>query len=217
MNVAFDFAENVQHSIKARELAAKRLSNQELLDTAMAMVDGLEDDLKLKDREIFDLKARIASLEAQVGQGQGPREGASQPFTPQSWKDLPEWIDRALKGRLTMTPAARRMCRNPEFQDLAQVTRSLNWLATAQRTRRINGGGSLRDAPVENGLINAHCGSDCYAMEWNGRTVTVDWHIKNGGNMRDPKRCLRIYYFWDEATQMVVVDSLPSHRKTAMT
>ena len=46
---------------------------------------------------------------------------------------------------------------------------------------------------------------------------TLPWHLKNGGNVRDPKRCLRIYYFWEPDTQRTVIDHLPAHRRTGAT
>jgi hypothetical protein len=42
-------------------------------------------------------------------------------------------------------------------------------------------------------------------------------HLKNGGNTRDPMRCLRIYFFWDDDEQQVVVGSLPAHLENHMT
>lgn len=36
-------------------------------------------------------------------------------------------------------------------------------------------------------------------------------------NVRDPKRCLRIYYFWKAETQQTIIDHLPSHRRTSAT
>lgn len=46
------------------------------------------------------------------------------------------------------------------------------------------------------------------------RKYLLDWHLKNGGNMHDPARCLRVYYFWDDDNQQVVIGSLPSHLPT---
>ncbi len=79
----------------------------------------------------------------------------------------------------------------------------------------MNGGeGSLREEPVEDGIKNAHCGRDQYDVTWQGALYTADWHIKNGGNTRDPRRCLRIYYFWDPSTQQIVVTDMPAHKVT---
>ncbi len=44
-----------------------------------------------------------------------------------------------------------------------------------------------------------------------GKRVEVEWHVKNGGNTTDPTRCLRIYYFWDDAEERVVIASMPDH------
>jgi len=59
------------------------------------------------------------------------------------------------------------------------------------------------------------CGGDSFECVWNGSRHTVDWHIKNGTGTRDPRRCLRIYYFWDDDARSVVVASMPAHRRTA--
>ena len=37
----------------------------------------------------------------------------------------------------------------------------------------------------------------------------------SGGNTRDPSRCLRIYYCFDEQTQQIIVSDMPAHRRTA--
>ena len=134
---------------------------------------------------------------------------------PESWEDLGTWCDKNLAGQVILHPRARRGIRNPEFEEVATVARCLLWLATDCRSRRINGGsGTLREEQIEDGIKNAHCGSDQYDVSWQGRSYTADWHIKNGGNTRDPRRCLRIYYFWDEATQLIVVTDMPAHRAT---
>jgi hypothetical protein len=70
---------------------------------------------------------------------------------------------------------------------------------------------------IETGVYNAYCGGDTYQTLWQGRRHEVDQHIKNGGNARDPKRCLRIYYFWEPDLQKTVIDHLPAHRHTSAT
>jgi hypothetical protein len=72
----------------------------------------------------------------------------------------------------------------------------------------------LNEIPIEAGVKNTHCGSDEFDIEWQGRTQQVEWHIKNGGNTREPRRCLRIYYFWDDASQQAVIASMPAHRRS---
>ena len=136
---------------------------------------------------------------------------------PQDWSEFTDWLDQTYPDKVLLTPAARRMARSPEFEDVTLVARAIAWLATIQHNRRVNGGGSLRDVQVENGILNSPCGGDTYAADWKGRRYEVDWHIKTGGNVRDPKRCLRIYYFWEPETQQTIIDHLPSHRRTSAT
>ncbi len=134
---------------------------------------------------------------------------------PVSWPEFPDWCDQNLAGRVVLTPQARRSVKNPEFLDVAQVARCLLWLANDYPSDRLRGGeGSMRDRAIEQGVKNAHCGSDSFEFEWQGKKHAVDWHVKNGGNTRDPSRCLRIYYFWDEQSQQSVIVSMPAHRRT---
>jgi hypothetical protein len=159
---------------------------------------------------------RIQHLTAQLkSKGDDPDKGIGLPPT---WQDLPEWCSEHLAGRLVLTPNAHRTSRNPEFQDVETAARSLLWLATECRDQRINGGGgSMNNLPIMNGIQNASCGSDTYEFDWNGRRFSADWHIKNGGNVRDPARCLRIYYCFDPQTQQIIVSEMPAHRRTAAT
>ncbi len=67
---------------------------------------------------------------------------------------------------------------------------------------------------LEPGIRNSPSGADEFRIWWQGQYRTVDWQLKNGGNTREPRRCLRIYYFWDEATQQIVIAYMPAHRRT---
>jgi hypothetical protein len=58
---------------------------------------------------------------------------------------------------------------------------------------------------------------DEFLVNWDGSKRLLDWHLKNGGNTRDPRRCFRLYYFWSEDKQIVVVGSLPAHLTTRCT
>lgn len=51
---------------------------------------------------------------------------------------------------------------------------------------------------------------DSYIVDYRGRRVRVVSHLKRG-NSSDPRRCLRIYWFWDDEARRVVIASLPAH------
>jgi len=134
---------------------------------------------------------------------------------PSSWATFEDWCDTNLAGRVILSPQARRTARQPEFDEVALAGRCLLWLANEFRSEKVQeSNGTLRDRSIEEGVINAHCGNDAFELEWQGKKTLVEWHIKNHGNTRDPKRCLRIYYFWDVHSQQAVIASMPAHRRS---
>jgi len=55
-----------------------------------------------------------------------------------------------------------------------------------------------------------------YQIGYRSKQV-LERHIKGGSNARDPRYCMRIYFFWDDERQKVVVGHLPSHLDTLST
>jgi hypothetical protein len=156
----------------------------------------------------FRVQQLLSQLEAS---GVVPDAGIT---LPGNWNDFANWCDVNLAGRVILASQARRSLKDAEFEDVGLAARCLLWLANEYRTTKIDGGRSLRDVQIENGVLNAHCGNDAYQIDWQGNDHDVEWHVKNGGNTRDPVRCLRIYHFWDETSQQAVVASMPAHRRT---
>ena len=176
-----------------------------------------------QERERADAAEEIANASAfriQNLLGQMQKTGApvaDQAPLPRQWEDFADWCSTALAGRVVLADQARRNVRSPEFQDVQLAARVLVWLANVLVPRRLDGGGPLTNAVVEPGIINAPCGADTFTFDWRGRRYEADWHIKNGGNTRDPSRCIRVYYAWDPATNQVVVADMPAHRRTGAT
>ncbi len=233
-----DFASVRTASKKLRktDLSNRSAPGEELLKTAEELVESLEKQVEEKEKEIDGYVAEIEATEGraqaaeqenrsllfrvrqlQKALAEGGETPTEEPPLPQDWSEFTDWLDQTYPDKVLLTPAARRMTRSPEFEDVTLVARAIAWLATVQHDRRINGGGSLRDVPIESGILNSPCGGDTYSTDWKGRRYDVDWHVKTGGNVRDPKRCLRIYYFWEPETQQTVIDHLPAHRRTGAT
>lgn len=168
---------------------------------------------ELSESQALKSAYRIQHLADQIkAKGDNPDQDIA---IPQRWQDLPAWCDEKLAGRLVLTPNAHRGARNPVFSDVETAARCLLWLASECRDQRINGGGgSINNVTIMDGIQNASCGADTYEFDWNRRSFSADWHIKNGGNTRDPSRCLRIYYCFDPQTQQIVVSDMPAHRRT---
>ena len=137
---------------------------------------------------------------------------------PTRWSEFVDWCNRFLSGRLVLTPRAQSGVRKPDYQDVETAAHALLWLANDCLNQRMNGGdGSLNNLTIFEGVMNASCGADTYDFDWNGRRFSADWHVKSGGNTRDPVRCLRIYYCFDPQTQQIIVSEMPAHRRTGAT
>ena len=170
------------------------------------------------ERERDEARKRVEQLAGLV-RSLGGNPDAATPF-PTSWEEFAAWSDESLAGRLTLTSAARRELSSAEFEDIGMAAACLNWLAHDYRDGRLCGGDPAlhgRISDIEDGVYNLPCGGDSFECSWEGRRHRVEWHIKRGANTRDPRRCLRIYYFWDEEARQVVVASMPAHRRTGAT
>jgi hypothetical protein len=174
-----------------------------------------EDRAKTAEAQLTAASYRIRQLIEQLKErGESPDANI---LLPTIWTDFADWCEKNLIGRVLLSPRARREVKAPMFRDIAVTARCMLWLANEYRERRLNGGdGDLR-IQIESGIQNDRCGADSFQIDWQGAPTDVEWHIKNGGNTRSPDRCLRIYYFWDDASQQVVIASMPAHIHTGAT
>lgn len=136
---------------------------------------------------------------------------------PTEWSRFNDWCENQLAGKVLLTPRAQREVKRAQFADVPLAARCLLWLANDFRDGRLGRKPADRRPFVEDGVHNARCGGDAFAVKWRGKSRRVDWHIKSGGSTHDPRRCLRIYYFWDSARNQAVVASMPAHIRTAAT
>lgn len=150
---------------------------------------------------------------------------------PSELAGVGEWAEKALSGRVRITGRAQRDAKVGRFADVTLVYECLSYLGREFWTLKTVGGKAALDANdkrlQELGIHNEPSGAehllkeqgDTFLVQWgpNGRKRLLNMHLKNGGNTRDPSRCLRIYYFWDDDSQQVVVGSLPGHLDTRAT
>jgi hypothetical protein len=208
-----DLLTAAQKRIDAMEVELQEARDQMELSLDEAVT--FEERAKAADAQLFGARARIRQLEEQLtARGQILDADVT---LPESWGSFADWCDQALIGRVVLASAARKGIKRATLGDIALAARCLLWLAGTCRDRRMNGGGSLANIPIEQGVENSPCGADEFRFEFHGHFLQADWHVKNGGNMRDPIRCLRIYYGWDATTQQIVVADMPAHRRTGAT
>jgi hypothetical protein len=184
-------------------------------DAWMSEYETADDQAKNLEQQLWTAQSRIQQLIEQLKARGG--EPDSDVKLPDNWEHFAEWCDDVLSGRITLTSKARREVKSAVFDEPQTAATCLLWLANEYRDSRLHGStGDLRK-PLQSGIQNERLGGDCFEFKWNGHNVQVEWHIKNGGNTRDPHHCLRIYYFWDDDNQTVVIVSMPAHIHTSAT
>ncbi|MCY4550792.1 MAG: hypothetical protein OXC28_20710 [Defluviicoccus sp.] len=143
-----------------------------------------------------------------------------------TYADLPDWTERHFPGRIVLAGSALRSLKSARFEDVALVGQAVALLGTTYHRMKTEGGMELRDA-FEDALRELKLqetpsispdrqgrARDGFEIEWEGRRLTLDRHLKNNSGTRDPRRCLRIYFAWDEETARVVIGHLPGHMRT---
>lgn len=201
--------ETSQRQIEALQQQIKELQGQ--FDQALQLSEEESSRAEGSEKQLQSAWARIETLEAAL------TDADQVPDTtplPASWDEFVEWCDHEFSGRLSLAPAARRGIRKAVYEDIANAAKGIGWLANDARSRFLKGGGTLANIPVFDGITNAPCGSDEYTFDFQGRRLSANWHLKNGGNTRKPERCLRIYYAFDDQTRQIVISDMPAHLRT---
>ena len=225
---------NTYLKLQQQKLQQEDASEKEQLETANRRIEALEASAKerLEWEQVLSNEHKSAEERVKLAEGQRQsnafriqqligqlREQGETPDSniqlPTAWSEFSDWCRTNLSGRVILAQKAHREIKNPDFNEPESAAKCLMWLANEGRDWKMKGGdGTFREYIIEPGYVNAHCGSDVHKTNWQGRPHEVAWHIKNGGNTRDPKRCLRIYYFWDDSSQQFVVSEMPAHRVT---
>jgi len=206
----------------ALQQKVEELQNQSEAYNDDAMQSERDRDVYIKENK--RLRHRIDALQAALEAKTGESVDASLTI-PDNYDDLPEWIDTNLAGRLTLHPRALRGISEAQYEDVERVYQALLLLANEYRNMRQGHDGAkedfnqrleelgLRDGPSITPTRAGEQG-DTYFVRYPLHTEHkqfLEYHVRNKGNTRDPKRCVGIYYFWDEDTHQIVVGWLPGH------
>lgn len=153
-----------------------------------------------------------------------PDAAASHPMS-RSLDDLPAWAE-ANADRIVIMPRALSGAKKSVYESPAKIFEALEFLAetfpavkSGQLPRE-----RLRERAKELGLFiggsvdpsRAGMSGDEYFVDFGGRRRFLDQHLGRGGS-RDLRYCLRVYYFWDDASARVVVGWLPTHLSNSLT
>lgn len=175
--------------------------------------------------EVYRLNQRLRTIEAQFK----ARDGANVELPiPDGLDDLKDWADKHLSGSVVLANRALRGAKESDYEEPALVYRALLVLRDYYVPMRREGGTELANAYARalasNGLEEASSitatrqgeQGDEYAVQHKLRKRELDRHFRKG-NSRETRHCFRLYFFWDDEDEQVVVGWLTSHLDTRQT
>lgn len=149
---------------------------------------------------------------------------------PDTYHDMADWVEEHLTGRLILHPRALQGIKDATFEDVGAIYKSLQLLADEYRNMRLGTLGAREsweeglkrlELQFSGSITKERAGEqgETYFVRYptgtNQRRL-LDLHLRKG-TTRDNRYCMRIYFFWDENRQRVVVGWLPSHLETRAT
>ena len=168
------------------------------------------------------LRLRLDALRAHLIRQSGESPDKKIPI-PDNYKVMGEWVKEHLAGRLVLLPRAERAASKAEYTEVGMVYRALLILANEYRDSRMGTGTdkAFRDALAQYGMDfsgsidKSRAGQEGEAYYVNypigtSQRVFLQFHLERG-NRHESRYCMRIYFFWDDDTNQVVVGWLPSH------
>jgi len=185
-----------------------------------------------QDDEIKELKELLVKERAKNGALLAGRAPVAQidPLQklPSTYLELADWVQDHFEGRVELHTRAKKALKAAVYKDLGLVCRAIAGLATTYVEMRRNGGPDTRRAWEEflrfqhieqsKSVSDSRLGEDRseYEVEFRGKKQLLEWHLKTGTS-RDEREALRIYFFYLEDAQQVVIGWLPSHLNTRAT
>ena len=173
--------------------------------------------------QAWGLRRRIGALESQLEEA-----GATPalPPIPTGLDTFEDWCGEHLVGSVTVLSRAFQGAKKSVFHDPTMLYRALLLLRDHYVPMKRFGGKermaafeqACQDADIENSAVGEATKryKDEYAVRFGGRPRTLDWHLKHG-DQRERAKCFRLYYFWDDETECVVVGDMPAHLKSDLT
>lgn len=122
--------------------------------------------------------------------------------------------------RIVVLPRALSGAKKSQYHEPAIIMATLEFLAGPYRDYRrgrfpiaeYQALLAKQDFQIANSVTPTVAGSfgDEYFVSWAGRRMLLDQHALKGGG-REPRYCMRIYFFWDPVTERCIVGALPQH------
>ncbi len=209
------------------ELAQARDEIRELKEE----VEYGEEELQEKLSELAQAQEANARLRAKLSQltAAGPATEEAPAAYPDSFDDLEDWALERFPDTLLLASKAVRSARaaHVDADVIQQAYQSLELLATDYLHARAGVAGAQDRVVARMKELRIDCSPvgiaaehrqyrDAYRAQVEGKFYLTDLHV-SGSSSRDPKRCLRIYFHFDEARGRIIVGHLPTHLDNTLT
>lgn len=199
-----------------QELKEQREQYDGLLMAAEAERDVADQTANSAKAQSLERLHRIRILECRLSE----TDKGQDLVLPESLDLFEDWCRDNLSGSVELVGRAFQGVRKSDFHDPQFIYRTLLLLRDFYVPMRRNSSPDLREAyasaleklELEESLTGegVKYASDLYSVQYGGGRRPLDRHLK-GSNSRDRRYGFRLYFFWDEEGQVVVVGWLPSH------
>ena len=200
------------------ELDDEKADSSSLIALAEYEHDVVQSKLDQSRQVNFSLRTRIESLKSELST-LGYDKDEDIPIT---LDDVESWCEGNLGESIFMLNRAYRGLKKSKFEDIGLIYKALILLrdhyVQARRTSNREQMLAFEEACGGLGLEEAESISrnrageegESYFVNYQGDRVLLDRHLKKG-DARDSRYCFRLYFYWDEEAEQVVVGWLPSH------
>lgn len=172
----------------------------------------------------LNFQARIRTLEKLQASSTRTKAKAN----PTSLDQFEEWCRSELVGSIEVLNRAFSGVKKSQFEDVELIYESMRLLKEHYVPMKREGGierknsfeakcrslGVSEEPTFAGDRWGEH--SDEYKIRYGGQMRLLDRHLKKGQS-KDQRYCFRLYFFWDDETEQVVVGWLPSHLDTRQT
>jgi len=199
----------------------KELSDQ-LLEEAERERDRASERADEAVAQAMLARGRVRRLEERLAAVVGE---ADETPIPEDMSDFEDWCKEHLAGSVIMSNRAYQGAKKSEFHDPSLIYKALLILRDRYVPMRIYGGAeyqaayqkALSELHIEESLTGdgARFEGNEYTIQYQGSRKVLDRHLKAGAS-RDQRYCFRLYFFWDDESQVAVVGWLPSHLENRM-
>ncbi len=172
--------------------------------------------------EVYRLKQRIRYLDQQSASRQN---GSLAAQIPDDLSSLKEWAEAHLSGSVHLHGRALRGAKESDYEEPALVYQALLLLRDHYVPMRRGSSDALSNGYAQamaalgldedRSITGTRLGEqgDEYLVQHNGKKRELDRHFRKG-NSREARHCFRLYFFWDDEDEQVVVGWLTSHLDT---